>query len=65
MNQPRTIRAALSFTRLQEEKINEEGQRNSKVIHENTFRYSTPYKLTKEEIKERMTKGLCWHCDEK
>ncbi|KAG6477172.1 hypothetical protein ZIOFF_066424 [Zingiber officinale] len=21
--------------------------------------------LTKEEIKERMTKGLCWHCDEK
>ncbi|KAG6497167.1 hypothetical protein ZIOFF_045055 [Zingiber officinale] len=22
-------------------------------------------KLTKEEIKERMTKGLCWHCDEK
>ncbi|KAG6483021.1 hypothetical protein ZIOFF_059661 [Zingiber officinale] len=24
-----------------------------------------PSRLPKEEIKERMTKGLCWHCDEK
>ncbi|KAG6503886.1 hypothetical protein ZIOFF_036210 [Zingiber officinale] len=38
---------------------------NAKVICENPSHYSTPRRLTKEEIKERMTKGLCWHCDEK
>ncbi|KAG6476184.1 hypothetical protein ZIOFF_065420 [Zingiber officinale] len=65
MNQPRTMKAALSFARLQEEKINEEGRRNNKVIRENPSHYSTPRRLTKEEKKERMTKGLCWHCDEK
>ena len=65
MNQPRTMKVALSFARLQEEKINEEGRRNNKVIHENTSHYSTPCRLTKEEIKERIAKGLCWHCDEK
>ncbi|KAG6480688.1 hypothetical protein ZIOFF_057273 [Zingiber officinale] len=65
MNQPRTMKAALSFARLQEEKINEEGRRNNKVIRENPSHYSTPRRLTKEEIKERMAKGLCWHCDEK
>ncbi|KAG6497148.1 hypothetical protein ZIOFF_045036 [Zingiber officinale] len=65
MNQPRTMKAALSFARLQEEKINEEGRRNNKVILENPSHYSTPRRLTKEEIKERMAKGLCWHCDEK
>ncbi|KAG6528131.1 hypothetical protein ZIOFF_010280 [Zingiber officinale] len=65
MNQPRTMKAALSFARLQEEKINEEGRRNNKVIRENPSYYSTPRRLTKEEIKERMAKGLCWHCDEK
>ncbi|KAG6493466.1 hypothetical protein ZIOFF_048452 [Zingiber officinale] len=65
MNQLRTMKAALSFARLQEEKINEEGRRHNKVIHENTSHCSTPRRLTKEEIKERMTKGLCWHCDEK
>ncbi|KAG6493593.1 hypothetical protein ZIOFF_048585 [Zingiber officinale] len=26
---------------------------------------STVLELTKEEIKKRMTKGLCWHCNEK
>ncbi|KAG6518817.1 hypothetical protein ZIOFF_022298 [Zingiber officinale] len=57
--------AALSFARLQEEKINEEGRRNNKVIRENSSHYSTPRRLTKEEIKERMAKGLCWHCNEK
>ncbi|KAG6488248.1 hypothetical protein ZIOFF_057007 [Zingiber officinale] len=65
MNQPRTMKATLSFARLQEEKINEEGRRNNKVIRENPSHYSTPRRLTKEEIKERMAKGLCWHCDEK
>ncbi|XP_042452681.1 uncharacterized protein LOC122037297 [Zingiber officinale] len=65
MNQPRTMKAALSFARLQEEKINEEGRRNNKVIRENPSHYSTPRRLTKEEIKERMAKGLCWHCNEK
>ncbi|KAG6499474.1 hypothetical protein ZIOFF_039262 [Zingiber officinale] len=59
------MKAALSFARLQEEKINEEGRRNNKVIRENPSHYSTPRRLTKEEIKERMAKGLCWHCDEK
>ncbi|KAG6484069.1 hypothetical protein ZIOFF_060863 [Zingiber officinale] len=65
MNQPRTMKAALSFAQLQKEKINEEGRRNNKVIRENPSHYSTPRRLTKEEIKERMAKGLCWHCDEK
>ncbi|KAG6493115.1 hypothetical protein ZIOFF_048092 [Zingiber officinale] len=65
MNQPRTMKVALSFARLQEEKINEEGRKNNKVIRENPSHYSTPRRLTKEEIKERMAKGLCWHCDEK
>ncbi|KAG6531914.1 hypothetical protein ZIOFF_005750 [Zingiber officinale] len=65
MNQPRTMKPALSFARLQEEKINEEGRKNNKVIRENPSHYSTPRRLTKEEIKESMAKGLCWHCDEK
>ncbi|RWW15977.1 hypothetical protein GW17_00020161 [Ensete ventricosum] len=25
---------------------------------------SLPKKLTKEELRDRSTKGLCWHCDE-
>ncbi|RZR93433.1 hypothetical protein BHM03_00021940 [Ensete ventricosum] len=24
----------------------------------------TPKKLTRDELRERSTKGLCWHCDE-
>lgn len=27
------------------------------VIHQNTYRHATPYKVTKEEIKERIKKG--------
>ncbi|RWW39149.1 hypothetical protein BHE74_00055548, partial [Ensete ventricosum] len=27
-------------------------------------RSSQPKKLTREELRDRSTKGLCWHCDE-
>ena len=50
--------AAISFARHQEEQLNHEARRT-------TFdQVPTPKRLTREELRERYAKGLCWHCDE-
>ena len=72
--QPRTMMAAISFARLHEEKIGVEYRRNkgaNKQVISRQPTSSTPSqnhntsRLTREELKERLAKGLCWHCDEK
>jgi hypothetical protein len=70
---PRTIVAAFSFARVQEERLSEESRRpfkemNNPVVGSSSLipNHKTPaIRLTREELKERTSKGLCWHCDEK
>ncbi|XP_077232632.1 uncharacterized protein LOC143869985 [Tasmannia lanceolata] len=69
--------SAVSYARLQEEKLNEDSRR---LYRGSTSRppdgpldgpvkstgCNLPVKrLTEEELKDRTSKGLCWHCDEK
>ncbi|RWW48281.1 hypothetical protein BHE74_00045659 [Ensete ventricosum] len=65
--------AAISFARLQEERLNHEAWRTRVAPQLAALRHlvpltvslpSTPKKLTREELRERSAKGLCWHCDE-
>ncbi|CAL9132125.1 unnamed protein product, partial [Musa textilis] len=68
--QPRTMVVAISFARIQEEKINMEYRQNRS---DNKQMISVPPGLsipnhnlnTREELKESSAKGLCSHCDER
>ncbi|RZS22218.1 hypothetical protein BHM03_00054961 [Ensete ventricosum] len=64
--------AAISFTRIQEEQLNHEVRRTrvaprpamSRPIAPSTaIQAPAPKKLTRDELRERSTKELCWHCD--
>ncbi|RWW61924.1 hypothetical protein BHE74_00030982 [Ensete ventricosum] len=71
--QPSTFMAAISFARIQEERLNQDARRTRTTPRPATYkpsapsapsRPSLPKKLTIEELRDRSTKGLCWHCDE-
>jgi hypothetical protein len=70
---PRTIVAAFSFARVQEEKLSDETHRTTRTFSrpaaDEDGSSSTPTRktarLTQEELKEKTARGLCWHCDEK
>ncbi|RWW12212.1 hypothetical protein BHE74_00035775 [Ensete ventricosum] len=64
---------AISFARLQEERLNHEARRTrvaSRPAIPKTSAPSTviqapaPKKLTREELRERYAKGLYWNCNE-
>ncbi|RWV82392.1 hypothetical protein GW17_00056111 [Ensete ventricosum] len=65
--------AAISFTRLQEERLNHEARRTKVTPRlaipkpsapSTIIQAPAPKKLTREELRERSAKGLCWHYDE-
>ncbi|RWV83937.1 hypothetical protein GW17_00054392 [Ensete ventricosum] len=65
--------AVISFARIQEERLNHEARRTRvaprpailrPIAPSTAIRALTPKKLTRDELRERSTKGLCWHCDE-
>ncbi|RWV91129.1 hypothetical protein GW17_00046609 [Ensete ventricosum] len=65
--------AVISFARIQEERLNHEAQRTRvapqpaiprPVAPSTAIRAPAPKKLTRDDLRERSTKGLCWHCDE-
>ena len=65
--------AAISFARLQEERLNHEARRTRIAPRPAILKPSAPptinrapapKRLTREELRERSAKGLCWHCDE-
>ena len=65
--------AAISFARHQEEQLNHEARRTRVAPQPVILKPSapptidqvpTPKRLTREELRERYAKGLCWHCDE-
>ncbi|RRT69502.1 hypothetical protein B296_00037322 [Ensete ventricosum] len=71
--QPYTHIAAISFARLQEERLNHEARRTMVAPRPTMSKPSAPStvirapatkKLTRDELRERSAKGLCWHCDE-
>jgi hypothetical protein len=70
---PWTIVVAFSFARVPEEKLIDETHRTTRTFNrlatDEDGSSSTPIqkatRLTQEELKEKTTKGLCWHCDEK
>ncbi|RZS28234.1 hypothetical protein BHM03_00061802 [Ensete ventricosum] len=64
---------AISFARIQEERLNHEARRTRvaprpamprPTAPSVAIRAPAPKKLTRDELHERSTKGLCWHCDE-
>ncbi|RZR95543.1 hypothetical protein BHM03_00024398 [Ensete ventricosum] len=64
---------AISFARIQEERLNHEARRTRvtprpaiprPIAPSTTIRAPVLKKLTRDELRERSTKGLCWHCDE-
>ncbi|RWW36239.1 hypothetical protein BHE74_00058751 [Ensete ventricosum] len=65
--------AAISFACIQEERLNHEARRTRVAPRPAMLRPTTPSttiqapapkKLTRDELRERSAKGLCWHCDE-
>ncbi|RRT31908.1 hypothetical protein B296_00056920 [Ensete ventricosum] len=71
--QPYTLMAAISFARIQEEQLNHEVRKtrvaprlamSRPTAPSTAIQASTPKKLTRDELRERSAKGLCWHCDE-
>ncbi|RRT66016.1 hypothetical protein B296_00030331 [Ensete ventricosum] len=59
--------------RIQEEQLNHEARRTRVTSRSakpkpsapsTAIRAPTPKKLTRDELRERSAKGLCWHCDE-
>ncbi|RWW58817.1 hypothetical protein BHE74_00034284 [Ensete ventricosum] len=59
---------AISFARIQEELLNQDAKRMRTTPRSTTYKPpsissypSLPKKLTKEELYDRSTKGLCWH----
>ncbi|RRT50976.1 hypothetical protein B296_00019560 [Ensete ventricosum] len=71
--QPYTIMEAISFAYIQEERLNHEVRR-TRVAPRLAMMWPTApstviqapalKKLTRDELRERSAKGLCWHCDE-
>ncbi|RWW32274.1 hypothetical protein GW17_00003069 [Ensete ventricosum] len=71
--QPYTLMATISFAHIQEEQLNHEVRR-TRVAPRPTMSRSTapstviqapaPKKLTRDELRERSAKELCWHYDE-
>ncbi|RRT61228.1 hypothetical protein B296_00018971 [Ensete ventricosum] len=73
VRQPYTLMAVISFARIQEEQLNHEVRRTRvaprPVMSRPTAAYtaiqaSVPKKLTRDELRKRSAKELCWHCDE-
>ncbi|RZR99275.1 hypothetical protein BHM03_00028789 [Ensete ventricosum] len=67
--QPYTLTAAISFAR--EERLNQYVRRTRPTprpvaykLPSTSNRPPQPKKLTREELRDRSAKGLCWHCDE-
>ncbi|RRT58467.1 hypothetical protein B296_00020131 [Ensete ventricosum] len=65
--------AAISFARIQEERLNQEARRTRvaprlamprPTTPSIAIRVPAPKKLTRDELRERSAKGLCWHYDE-
>ncbi|RWV79608.1 hypothetical protein GW17_00059232 [Ensete ventricosum] len=65
--------ATIFFARIQEERLNHEVQMTRVAPRPAMLRPTapstaiqapTPKKLTRDELRERSAKGLCWHCDE-
>ncbi|RZS26856.1 hypothetical protein BHM03_00060260 [Ensete ventricosum] len=65
--------AVISFARIYEEQLNHEVQRirvaprpamPRPIAHSTTIQVPAPKKLTRDELRERSAKGLCWHYDE-
>ncbi|RZS16563.1 hypothetical protein BHM03_00048572 [Ensete ventricosum] len=65
--------AAISFARIQKERLNHEARRTRvaprlaiprPIAPSTAIRAPAPKKLTRDELRERSAKGLCWHCDE-
>ncbi|RWV92006.1 hypothetical protein GW17_00045663 [Ensete ventricosum] len=65
--------AAISYARIQEERLNHKVQRTRVAFRPAMLRPTAPSttiqapilkKLTRDELHERSAKGLCWHCDE-
>ncbi|GAV82383.1 hypothetical protein CFOL_v3_25835, partial [Cephalotus follicularis] len=74
---PCSMTTNISYTQLQEEKkIKDEKSRTNKgfnkqsiggIVFSGSFNLNRnpPTKhLTQEELKERTSKGICWHCDD-
>ncbi|RWV81015.1 hypothetical protein GW17_00057609 [Ensete ventricosum] len=66
---PYTLTAAISFAR--EERLNQYVRRTRPTprpvaykLPSTSNRPPQPKKLTREELRDRSAKGLCWHCDE-
>ncbi|RWV86565.1 hypothetical protein GW17_00051535 [Ensete ventricosum] len=64
--------ASISFARIQEEQLNREVQRTRVAPRPAMLRPTAPStaiqapapkKLTRDELRERSTKELCWHCN--
>ncbi|RWW19679.1 hypothetical protein GW17_00016250 [Ensete ventricosum] len=65
--------AAVSFARIQEERLNQDARRMRTTPKTTTYKPpvplapscpSLPKKLTREELRDRSAEGLCLHCDE-
>ncbi|RRT52591.1 hypothetical protein B296_00045254 [Ensete ventricosum] len=63
----------ISFVQLQEERVNQDIRRMRTTLQLVIYKYPPsftssrplqPKKLTREELHDRLAKGLCWHCDE-
>ncbi|RWV84481.1 hypothetical protein GW17_00053802 [Ensete ventricosum] len=61
----------ISFAQLQEEQLNQDVQRTRTTPRPVAYkppstssRPPQPKKLTREELRDRFVKRLCWHCDE-
>ncbi|RRT54704.1 hypothetical protein B296_00003535 [Ensete ventricosum] len=70
--QPYTLKAAISFARLYEDRLKQDAWRTKVVARPVAQRPSAPSTtnqspqlkmLTREEFRDRSKKGLCWHCN--
>ncbi|RWW61019.1 hypothetical protein BHE74_00031940 [Ensete ventricosum] len=73
VQQSDTLMAAISFVRIQEERLNQETRRTRvtprpamprPTASSTAIQAPAPKKLTRDELRERSAKGLCWHYDE-
>ncbi|RZS29351.1 hypothetical protein BHM03_00063066 [Ensete ventricosum] len=64
--------AVISFARIQKEQLNHEVRRTRvtprpamprPTAPSIAIQAPAPKKLTRDELRERSAKGLCWHCD--
>ncbi|RWW22372.1 hypothetical protein GW17_00013430 [Ensete ventricosum] len=71
--QPYTLTVVISFAWLQEEQFNQDIRRIRTTPRLAAYKSPPsftssyplqPKKLTREELRDRSVKGLCWHCDE-